>query len=64
MKKKEVKRTSEVRAQIDRWPVEPDGDHVLTIIMVCTFNGKPEREHIIEAMAGAAEILKEGKTDG
>jgi hypothetical protein len=50
-------RTSEVKVQVDRWPLARKQEHLLTVIVVCTYKSKPDVGAIQQALRDAVEIL-------
>lgn len=56
-------RVGQLKVQCDRWPLtELKANHVLTVVIVGSYDSKPTKEEIAQACADAATIFREGKT--
>jgi hypothetical protein len=58
-----MKRIGELKSQIDRWPLSDDKNtpYVLSIVTLCMFKAKPEKEDIARVMDDAAAVIRDGK---
>jgi len=55
-----MKRIGQLKSQIDRWPVSEDENtpYVLSVVTLCLFVGKPEKEDIARVMEDAAVLIR------
>lgn len=59
-----VRRTSDVRVQVDRWPLgaTSEGPHVASVVLMVAFTGKPSAKDIAAALRDGATILETRET--
>ena len=56
---RKAQRKGELRVQVDRWPLTDAGvsEHVLTVIIVGAYTGKPDVNAIKQALVDARGIV-------